>query len=107
MARLQHPNIVQIYEVGESERAPFLALEYVAGGSLDRVLDGSPWSPRRAAEMVAVASGVEHAHAQGIIHRDLKPANVLLVSPEDPRGTPPCPRSPTSAWRGSRTTTRG
>ena len=66
MARLQHPNIVQIYEVGESEGAPFLALEYVAGGSLDRVLDGSPWSPRRAAEMVrAVASGVEHAHARG------------------------------------------
>jgi serine/threonine protein kinase len=81
VARLHHPNIVQIYEVGAHDGVPFLALEYVAGGSLEQLLNGQPLQPRRAAELVrTLAEAVHHAHEQGIVHRDLKPANVLLVS---------------------------
>jgi WD40 repeat protein/serine/threonine protein kinase len=79
VARLQHPNIVQIYEVGEAEGRPFLALEYVEGGSLDRRLTGRPQPPRAAAELIeTLAQTIHAAHQQGIVHRDLKPANILL-----------------------------
>jgi serine/threonine protein kinase len=79
VARLHHPNIVQIYEVGEHAGQPFLALEFVEGGSLRQRLDGTPRPPREAAALVeTVARAVEAAHAKGIIHRDLKPANILL-----------------------------
>ena len=79
VAQLQHPNIVQVYEVGEIEGRPYFALEYVAGGSLDRKLAGAPQPPRAAAELVEkLALAIHHAHQRGIIHRDLKPANVLL-----------------------------
>ena len=85
VAQLQHPNIVQIYEIGEQNGCPFLALEYVGGGSLAAQLDGTPIAPRQAAELVlALARAVQHAHETGIVHRDLKPANVLL----QPDGTP-------------------
>src|SRR5262249_8143100 len=78
-ARLRHPNIVQIYEVGEQDGQPFLALEYIDGGSLDRRLNGTPLPARAAAELVETLAGaVQHAHEQGILHRDLKPANILL-----------------------------
>ncbi len=81
VARLQHPNIVQIYEVGEHDGRPFLALEYVDGGSLGAFLRHQPQPARPAAELVVtLARAVHHAHRQGIIHRDLKPANILLVS---------------------------
>jgi serine/threonine protein kinase len=87
VARLQHPNIVQVYEVGEHEGSPFMALEFVAGGSLAPLLDGTPLPPPRAAELVlALAGGVQHAHERGIIHRDLKPANVLLQEDTSRRG---------------------
>jgi WD40 repeat protein len=87
-ARLQHPNIVQIHHVGEVAGRPFLELEYVAGGSLDRRLDGTPWPPRPAAELVAaLARGVAEAHRQGIVHRDLKPGNVLLAADGTPKIT--------------------
>src|SRR5262249_7967584 len=78
-ARLQHPNIVQIFEVGEHDGQPFLALEFVAGPSLaDRLRDG-PQPPLPAALLVeTLARAVHHAHEQGVVHRDLKPANVLL-----------------------------
>jgi serine/threonine protein kinase/Tfp pilus assembly protein PilF len=80
VARLGHPGIVQIYEVGEQAGCPYLALEFVSGGSLAQQLDGTPMVPRRAAELLlALARAVQHAHEQGIIHRDLKPANVLLT----------------------------
>jgi serine/threonine-protein kinase len=83
VARLQHPNIVQIYEVGEAGGISYLALEYVAGGSLDQQLTGTPQPPREAARLVEVlAQAIEHAHEQGIVHRDLKPANVLLRKEE-------------------------
>jgi eukaryotic-like serine/threonine-protein kinase len=88
VARLQHPNIVQIYEVGEHDGQPFLALEFAAGGSLRDHLDGTPWSAREAAALIeVVARAVEAAHAQGIIHRDLKPANILLQTSVDGRTT--------------------
>jgi WD40 repeat protein/serine/threonine protein kinase len=82
-ARLHHPNIVQIHEVGEHAGQPYLALEFVAGGSLRERLDGTPRPPRDAAELVeVVARAVDAAHARGILHRDLKPANILLAAPD-------------------------
>jgi serine/threonine protein kinase len=79
VARLQHPNIVQIYEVGENAGQPYLTLEFVGGGSLRQRLDGTPWPARKAAELLEiVARAVEAAHSRGILHRDLKPANILL-----------------------------
>jgi hypothetical protein len=80
VARLHHPGIVQIYEVGEQAGCPYLALEFVSGGSLAQQLDGTPMPPRRAAQLLLdLARAVQHAHEQDIIHRDLKPANVLLT----------------------------
>jgi serine/threonine protein kinase len=80
MARLQHPHIVQIHEVGDHDGLPFFSLEFVEGGSLAVHLDGTPWPGRPAAQLVqALAGAVHHVHQHGIIHRDLKPANVLLV----------------------------
>jgi serine/threonine-protein kinase len=79
VARLQHPNIVQVYEVGEAEGRPFFSLEFVDGGSLADWLDGTPQPVRQAADLVeTVARAVHAAHQHSIIHRDLKPANVLL-----------------------------
>src|SRR5262249_8492077 len=79
VARLQHPNIVQIHEVGEHDGLPFFSLEFCPGGSLAQRLSGPPLEPSRAAELVEVlARAVHHAHLNGIAHRDLKPANVLL-----------------------------
>ncbi|MGL6073179.1 MAG: WD40 repeat domain-containing serine/threonine protein kinase [Fimbriiglobus sp.] len=79
IARLHHLNVVRVIEVGEADGTPYLVLEYVAGRSLAEQLTGSPWAPRRAAEMVLTLAGAIHfAHEHGVIHRDLKPANVLL-----------------------------
>jgi serine/threonine-protein kinase len=79
IARLAHPNIVQIYEVGEHDGRPFLALEYVEGGGLDRRLGGAPLPAREAARLAeTLARAIHHAHVQGVVHRDLKPANVLV-----------------------------
>ena len=78
-ARLKHPHIIQIYEVGEVDGQPYLAMEYVAGGSLAARLNGKP-QPWKAASrfLAALAVAVHHAHQRGIVHRDLKPANILL-----------------------------
>ena len=85
VARLRHPNVVQIYDTGEHEGCLYLALEFVGGGSLDRRLADHPLPPDEAARIVErLADGVQAAHDAGIIHRDLKPANVLL----EPDGTP-------------------
>jgi serine/threonine protein kinase len=79
LARLQHPNIIRIYEVGEVQGSPFFSLEFVEGGSLARHLDGTPQPPRPAAELVATLARAMHAaHQSGVVHRDLKPANILL-----------------------------
>lgn len=88
VARLQHPNIVQIYEVGDDEGRPYFSLEYVDGGCLTQQLGGRPMPPRQAAEMALVLTrAIAHAHAHGIVHRDLKPANVLLAKDGTPKIT--------------------
>jgi serine/threonine-protein kinase len=80
VARLQHPNIVQIHEVGEAAGRPFIALEYVAGGSLAERLARRPLPPRDAARLVAALAEAMHlAHSRNLVHRDLMPANVLLA----------------------------
>jgi tRNA A-37 threonylcarbamoyl transferase component Bud32 len=87
VARLQHPHIVQVYEVGEHQGLPFFSLEFVEGGSLDRKLAGTTLPPREAAQLVqTLAQAIHVAHEHGIIHRDLKPANILL-SATGPAGT--------------------
>jgi serine/threonine protein kinase/WD40 repeat protein len=83
-ARLIHPHIVAIHEVGEEAGLVFIASEYCAGGDLADWLEhhAGPMAPRQAADIVrSLASAVAHAHASGIVHRDIKPANVLLVPP--------------------------
>ena len=81
VAQLQHPNIVQIYEVGEAGGRPYFSLEFVDGGSLAGRLNGEAQPPRAAAALVEnIARAVAAAHAIGIVHRDLKPANVLLAN---------------------------
>ena len=81
VAKLLHPNIVQIFETGEHEGRPFFSLEYVEGGSLDQQLGKSPTNPRGAAQFVeTLARTMEVAHQRGIVHRDLKPANILLAN---------------------------
>jgi serine/threonine protein kinase/WD40 repeat protein len=83
VAALQHPNIVQIFEVGEAGGRPYLAFEYVGGGSLASYLDGQPWPAKPAADLIeSIARAVHFAHTRGVVHRDLKPANVLLGSAE-------------------------
>jgi WD40 repeat protein/serine/threonine protein kinase len=85
IARLQHPNIVQIYEVGEHEGQPFFAMELVEGGTLADYTHGFPQPAREAARLVeSLAAAIHVAHGRGIIHRDLKPSNVLLVASERP-----------------------
>ncbi len=79
-AQLQHPNIVQIFEIGEHGAHSFLALEYCEGGNLASHLKGQPADPLEAARWtLQIAQAVAAAHERKIIHRDLKPANVLLT----------------------------
>jgi WD40 repeat protein/predicted Ser/Thr protein kinase len=87
-ARLQHPNIVQVYEIGEYERCPYFSLEYVEGRSLNDVLRESLLPPLQAAALVEqLAHAVHYAHQRGIIHRDLKPSNILLTQDGTPKIT--------------------
>jgi hypothetical protein len=90
-ARLQHPNIITIHQVGEAQGRPYLALEYVEGGSLAQHLKAHQLPPRQAAELVQqLARAVHFAHRRGILHRDLKPANILLArAPEGEDGALP------------------
>ncbi len=88
VAQLQHPGIVQIYEVGEHDGLPYFSLEFVSGGSLAHQIDGKPQPTREAAEMVReLTLAMREAHRRNIIHRDLKPANVLLTSEGAPKIT--------------------
>ena len=81
VARLAHPNIVQVYDIGQVNGCPYFTLEYVDGGSLANLIDGTPWEPHRAAEVIeTLARAMHHAHERGIVHRDLKPANVLRTA---------------------------
>src|SRR5213596_3165500 len=85
-ANLDHPNILPIYEVGEShEGLPFFSMKFAGGGSLLEAAAKLRNKPRRAVALIAkVARAVQYAHEQGILHRDLKPGNILL----DGRGEP-------------------
>jgi serine/threonine-protein kinase len=88
VARLQHPNIVQVYEAGEADGRPYFSMEYVEGQSLARRIAGTPQSPPEAARLVQVlAVAVQAAHDGGIVHRDLKPANVLVAPDGAPKIT--------------------
>lgn len=86
VARLQHPHIVQIHEIGEHEGCPYLALEYVEGGTLAQRLVRGPLPRDEAVGLVELlACAVHTAHAVGIVHRDLTPANILLAADGSPR----------------------
>jgi hypothetical protein len=79
MARVRHPNVVRVHEVGHAQGAPFFVCEKVEGQPLDALLAGGPLAPAVAARLVrALADGLVACHAQGIVHRDLKPANVIV-----------------------------
>jgi WD40 repeat protein len=87
-ARMQHPNIVQVFEIGEHNGQPYLVLEFVDGDSLARRLAGTPLDPRRAAELVETLAGAIHySHGRGVVHRDLTPSNVLLTADGTPKIT--------------------
>jgi WD40 repeat protein/serine/threonine protein kinase len=84
-AQLLHPNVVQIFEIGEHEGLPFLAMEYVPGGNLNRMLRAKPQAFRWSAKLTETLARTIHvAHQRGIVHRDLNPSNILMA----PDGTP-------------------
>jgi tetratricopeptide (TPR) repeat protein/tRNA A-37 threonylcarbamoyl transferase component Bud32 len=88
VARLRHPNILQIYDIGEVDDLPFVSLELLEGGDLDHRLAGTPQPGRSGSELMAtLARAVHAAHQAGIIHRDLKPSNVLFTSDGVPKIT--------------------
>jgi eukaryotic-like serine/threonine-protein kinase len=94
-AKLDHPNVIQIHDIGEYQGTLYLSLEYAPGGSLDRRVKRQPLPPDEAAGLVErLARGVQAAHDAGVVHRDLKPANVLLAA---------SPRWATSVWPSSGT----
>jgi eukaryotic-like serine/threonine-protein kinase len=80
IARLRHPNIVQLHEIGEHDKKPFISLEFCQGGSLDKKLNGKRLPPKEAAQLVeTLARAMQAVHQAQVLHRDLKPANVLLT----------------------------
>ena len=88
VAKLNHPNIVVVHEVGEVDDTPFFSMEFISGPSLAHLLKDGPLPPDRAATYIrAAAEGIHYAHSRGLIHRDLKPANILLDSFGQPRVT--------------------
>ncbi|HET8538894.1 MAG TPA: protein kinase [Anaeromyxobacter sp.] len=79
-ARLSHPNIVTLHDVGRTEHGPYLVLELLRGQTLADRLDQGPLPVREALRVaVEIARGLAHAHGEGVVHRDLKPANVFLL----------------------------
>src|SRR5262249_13682069 len=87
-ARLSHPHVLQLYEVGEHDGLPYLSRECGPGGSLRRKLAGQRQLPGQAVSLMEkLARAVAAAHAQGLVHRDLKPDNVLLGEDGEPRVT--------------------
>jgi serine/threonine protein kinase len=84
-AALAHPHVCHIYDVGEDDGVPFLAMEFIDGEQLAKQMR-RPWPQRQAAALIAkVASGIAAAHAKGIVHRDLKPANIMLDAHGEPK----------------------
>ena len=89
VAAVKHPHVVQVYEYGDASGRPFLAMEYLPGGSLaDRLERTGRLDPKAAAELVSTLAGaVQAAHDLGIVHRDLKPGNVLYDEHGQPKVT--------------------
>jgi tetratricopeptide (TPR) repeat protein/tRNA A-37 threonylcarbamoyl transferase component Bud32 len=86
IAGLQHPHLVQVHDVGDSDGCPYFTMELVEGGSLAQLLAGVPQPPLHAAKMVSkLALAVQAAHDGGIVHRDLKPSNILLTADGVPK----------------------
>ncbi|MEZ6090242.1 MAG: serine/threonine-protein kinase [Pirellulaceae bacterium] len=85
VARLHHPNIVSVFAMGHHQEIPYLVLELVEGGSLDKAIGNQTSEPRYAASLVAtLAMAIDYAHQNGVVHRDLKPANILVGSRKEP-----------------------
>jgi serine/threonine-protein kinase len=86
VAGLRHPNLVQVYDVGDHEGRPYFTMEYIEGGSLAEKLMGTPQPAQQAVALLAtLAEAVQVAHQGGIVHRDLKPANILLTADGTPK----------------------
>ena len=87
-ARLEHPQIVPIYEIGERDGSCYFSMKFIEGGQLDQILKREPMSPRPAAELlVKIARTVQFAHEHGILHRDIKPGNILVDKNGEPHLT--------------------
>jgi serine/threonine-protein kinase len=85
-ARLHHPNLLPVFDVGEADGAPYMVMRFIEGGDLSDALAGRgplPWSQAEPL-LRGLAGAIDHAHAHGVIHRDLKPANVLLGPEHEP-----------------------
>jgi serine/threonine protein kinase/WD40 repeat protein len=88
-ANLKHPNIVPVYDVGETESSAYLAMEFVPGGTLHQLITKGALDPIEAARLMeGIARGIHHAHEQGVIHRDLKPSNILISTVKGDDGIP-------------------
>lgn len=88
IARLQHPNIVQVFDLARHNGRLYFSMEYVAGGTLSRELGGTPQPAEQSAKLVAkLAAAIQAAHDHDIVHRDLKPANILLTEEGEPKIT--------------------
>ncbi len=86
LAKLSHPYILSIFDIGDFEGRPYLVMEYIPGGTLKDMLKGKPIPWVRAAQITAsLARALETAHSKGIIHRDVKPANILMANGRDPK----------------------
>ncbi|MDP6444301.1 MAG: serine/threonine-protein kinase [Pirellulaceae bacterium] len=87
-ARLDHPHIVPVYEVGEFEGRPFFSMKHIEGETLADRLRSGPLPAREAADLLAkVARAIHFAHRRGVLHRDLKPSNVLIDAANEPHVT--------------------
>jgi serine/threonine protein kinase/tetratricopeptide (TPR) repeat protein len=86
VAQLQHPNIVQIFDIGEQDGLPYFSLEFVDGKSLAQVINKQPQDPQQAARIIEILGrAMQYAHDHRVLHRDLKPANVLLTHDSVPK----------------------
>ncbi len=86
VAQLAHPNILQIYEVGERDGQPYFSLEFLEGGTLQEKLEKYSMPPRESAQLIeTLARALHYAHQKGILHRDIKPANVLMTTDGAPK----------------------